>query len=111
MAPPLSPSVLLGQARATFERLRTPNAGLPRTENPLRDSRMVDRGQDLSPLLAPMARAPSLMSEPNPVGVSTGEGVSQIRRSAQRLLVPLSTRRRRPSTPRKLLPRMFSQQQ
>jgi hypothetical protein len=39
MAPPLSPSVLLGQARATFERLRTPNAGLPRTENPLRDSR------------------------------------------------------------------------
>ena len=41
MAPPLSPSVLLGQARATFERLRTPNAGLPRTENPLRDSLSV----------------------------------------------------------------------
>jgi hypothetical protein len=39
MAPPLSPSVLLGQARATFERLRTPNAGSLRTENPLRDSR------------------------------------------------------------------------
>ena len=41
MAPPLSPSQMLAQARATFERLRTPNAGLTRSETPNQDSRNI----------------------------------------------------------------------